>query len=50
MEIYLSLCEAVRDISGVQRHLSTLRSLCVFLLRFSTPPCGTESPRFSDES
>ena len=27
MEIYLSLCEAVRDISGVQRHLSTLRSL-----------------------
>ena len=31
MEIYLSLCEAVRDISGVQRHLSTLRSLCVFL-------------------
>ena len=31
MDIYLSLCEAVRDISGVQRHLSTLRSLRVFL-------------------
>ena len=31
MDIYLSLCEAVRDISSVQRHLSTLRSLRVFL-------------------